>query len=236
MIVFVFSPTATGNDSLVPMGSEDYKKTQEALRAKYGWWSDSSISKKASKDEKVQRTIWCSWVCTENEIKKYQTEHWLKVDWIIWAETLNVVIDNLKNVTYSWNDNVEDAAKADAEHAENMACSYDGQTDIMQAMKGCVTSWDGLSLVWVDEWDLKVWTGFKAKIMDWTKKIGWFLGLGAIFAIAFGSLKMTLSRWEEEEIKKGKDIIKWWVLWFLLVVSAGAIVWIMVNIIYWVLW
>jgi len=123
---------------------------------------------------------------------------------------------------------------------ENRACIYNWDTSVIGAMKWCLswvgTNWKKIALVWVDWWDLKVAGGFKDQIISWTKKIGWFLGIWAIFAIAFGSLKMTMSWWEEEAIKKGKDIVKWWVLGFLLVVSAGFIVAFVVNIIYWVLW
>jgi len=104
-------------------------------------------------------------------------------------------------------------------------------TNLVQNAKVYDENWDV-----VDAKNLKVDDGFKKTIISWTKKIGWFLGIWAIFAIAFGSLKMTMSWWEEEAIKKGKDIVKWWVLGFLLVVSAGFIVAFVVNIIYWVLW
>jgi len=115
---------------------------------------------------------------------------------------------------------------------------------VLESLEDCIddTNLVQQAKIYDEDWniievkDLKVDNGFKKTIMAWTKKIGWFLGLWAIFAIAFGSLKMTLSGWKEEEIKKGKDIVKWWILWFLLVVSGWFIVWVVVNVIYWVLW
>jgi hypothetical protein len=45
---------------------------------------------------------------------------------------------------------------------------------------------------------------------------------------------MTLSGWEDEKIKKSKDIIKWWIIGFLWVILAWAIVTAIIKIMYWI--
>jgi len=112
-------------------------------------------------------------------------------------------------------------------------CNYNWW-DVMWALENCVWDWNtDLVETWAD---LEVAWGFKTKIAEWTKKIATFLALWAIFAIALGSLKMVLSRWEEEGIKKAKDIIKWWILGLLWVVSAGFLISVVVKLVYSVWW
>lgn len=110
------------------------------------------------------------------------------------------------------------------------ACSYNWWGDVSNAIENCLWNWE-TDLVPTGG-DLSVETGFKQKITYWNKKIATFLALWAIFSIVFGSLKMVLSAGEEEKIKKAKDIIKWWMIWLLAVVSAGFIVSLVVKLVY----
>jgi len=189
---------------------DDQSLTDEFIEKKLNDWLEWDITRaaKAVYDQKIEEEIAKTWINPDSWKKESNTNNWdgWAIGWI-----------------------------------ENMKCSYDGEWNVMDAMTKCVNwdtaNWWKLSLVGAgDDKDLQVWAWFKDQVIEWTKKIAWFLGVWAIFAIAFGSLKLTLSRWEEEQIKKWKDIIKWWVLWFLLVVSGGFIVWIIVNIIYGLLW
>ena len=115
------------------------------------------------------------------------------------------------------------------------ACNYDTSWDgknqnVMNALKNCIEDW---KMQLVDPWEnVEVDDWFKVKITEWTTKIATFLALWAIFSIVFGSLKMVLSWWEEEKIKKAKDIIKWWMLGLLWVVSAGFLISVVVKLVY----
>ncbi|MCD5380364.1 pilin, partial [Candidatus Gracilibacteria bacterium] len=101
--------------------------------------------------------------------------------------------------------------------------------DIRHNIEECIT---GSSLVQPNV-KLDVTSGgLKTILNGWIQKIAGFLALGAMFAIAFGSLKLTLSRGEDENIKKAKDIIKWGILGFLAVISAGLLIATVVNLIY----
>jgi len=99
--------------------------------------------------------------------------------------------------------------------------------DIRHALENCV--WDSSLVQVADAW---VTTWLKNVLNKWIQRIAWFLALGAMFAIAYGSLRLTLSGWEDENIKKAKDIIKWWILGFLAVISAGLLIATLVNLIY----
>ena len=110
-------------------------------------------------------------------------------------------------------------------------CEFDLERsdDVRDNIERCIT-WSSLVQPNV-KLDVTSW-GLKTILNSWIQKIAWFLALGAMFAIAFGSLKLTLSRWEDENIKKAKDIIKWWILGFLAVISAGLLIATVVNLIY----
>ena len=110
------------------------------------------------------------------------------------------------------------------------SCSYDWWWDVAWAIENCIWNWE--TYLVPTGGNLSVEEGFKQKIIYWNQKIATFLALWAIFSIVFGSLKMVLSAGEEEKIKKAKDIIKWWMVGLLAVVSAGFIVSLVVKLVY----
>jgi hypothetical protein len=109
-------------------------------------------------------------------------------------------------------------------------CSYNWVWDVAEAIWDCLGN-SSLVEAW-NSWNLDVDDWFKEQLINWTKKIATYLAFWAIFSIAFGSLQMVLSWWEEEKIKKWKDVIKWWIIWFLWVVSAGFLISVVVKLIY----
>jgi hypothetical protein len=87
-------------------------------------------------------------------------------------------------------------------------------------------------LIQVD-WKATIEWEFKEKINWWTNNIALFLGLLAVWSVVYGWLMMTLSAWEDERIKKAKDIVKWGLVGFLWVVMATTIVTLVINLMYW---
>ncbi len=73
----------------------------------------------------------------------------------------------------------------------------------------------------------------KVQVITWTNALAAFLGLIAVGAIVYGGLLMTLSFGDEEKIKKGKDIVKWALIWFLALITAGAFIRLIVELIFW---
>lgn len=108
------------------------------------------------------------------------------------------------------------------------SCVYDWAGDVGAALDGCI--WSSTTLV--TAWDYTVEWGFKYMIQRWTTAIAGVLGLFAVWAIVYGALLMTLSAGEDEKIKKGKDIVKWSILWFIWVVAAGGLISLVVNFIF----
>ena len=113
--------------------------------------------------------------------------------------------------------------------------------DIVNSANCTYTAWDtSTNIDWclqstslVNPWsDATIEWWFKAKILDWTTNIASFLWLMAVWAIVFWSFMMAISTWEEEKIKKAKDMIKWAIIWFLWVVMAGSLIAIVVNFMY----
>lgn len=97
--------------------------------------------------------------------------------------------------------------------------------------------WDSLDecLSWsplVDWSNAKIDEWLQTRINSWVKNIWSVLWVLAVWAIVYWSLQMTLSWWEDEKVKKSKDIVKWWILWFLWVIFASSIIVLIINIMY----
>jgi len=88
------------------------------------------------------------------------------------------------------------------------------------------------SLLVEPDWNTIIEDWFKTKVLSWIVKIAWFLGLMAIWAIVWWGFMMTISTWEEEKIKKSKDMVKWAILWFLWIVLASSLIALVVNFMY----
>jgi len=110
--------------------------------------------------------------------------------------------------------------------ASSWLCDYNGG-DIWYELDGClwnstlVSPWDGLIESWV-----------KNKIVYWTNQLAMLLGLLAVWAIVYWALMMTISVWEDEKIKKWKDIVKWAMLWFLGLLVAWWLVRVVIEIMF----
>ncbi len=104
--------------------------------------------------------------------------------------------------------------------------SWDTATNLM----GCLEWWK--SKLVEPEIDALAESWFKKQIVGWVKNIAWFLWLIAVSALVYAGFMMAISTWEEDKIKKAKDIVKWTLLWFLWVVTAGSIISIIVNFMY----
>jgi len=107
-------------------------------------------------------------------------------------------------------------------------CGYDEENpDIWSQIDNCLT-WTAL----IDWGDVKIESWFKANILSIVEKIGIFLSIVAVWSIVYWAFMLTISTWEDEKIKKWKDIVKWWIFWFLAVISAGWLIAVVVNLIY----
>ncbi len=111
-------------------------------------------------------------------------------------------------------------------------CSYRQWEDLKNSITRCIE--DG-NYWWVlPPWnlDLTSWDWFSNSIKSWSEKIAILVGSLAIFMLVYASFLLVVSAWEEEKIKKAKDIIKWVILWFIWLISAWLIVMLVVKLWY----
>ncbi len=108
------------------------------------------------------------------------------------------------------------------------SCSYDWVWNLSKSLiEWCVDpEWRNLVT-----WNMELKWEFKAKIENWINTISNVLWTLAVFAIIYGSFTLVTSIWEDDKVKKWKDIIKWWIIWFLWVIWA----WTLIKVIIWVL-
>lgn len=139
----------------------------------------------------------------------------------------------------AWNNNTTTSNKtttSDSNSTSNSSssggkpnCTYEWEWDVWQALDWCL-AWSALvdwSNVTVD------WSGwFAAKVINWVDNISIYLWVIAVWSIVYWALIMTLSAWEDEKITKAKNIIKWWIFWFIWLISSAAIINLVVNIMY----
>ena len=110
------------------------------------------------------------------------------------------------------------------------ACDYTPGGDLTWMIEGCMNDTSVVAVKWDGNIDGD--GAFKDKINGWTNNIALFLALLSVGSIIYGGLMMTLSAWEDEKIKKAKDIVKWSLIGFLGVVLATTIVTLVINVIY----
>jgi len=110
------------------------------------------------------------------------------------------------------------------------ACNYSDWDNVWSALDNCLNwsnlvDWNNVSVDISGSW-------FQSKIKQWTTNIALYLWVFAVWSIVVWSLMLTLSAWEEEKIKKAKDVVKWWIIWFLWIIFAAWIISLIVRIIY----
>ncbi len=105
-------------------------------------------------------------------------------------------------------------------------CWFNG--NIWSSLDGCLSN----SPLVDASWNTLIEGNVKNQIRTWTTAIATLLGLLAVGAIVYGGLLMTLSGWEEEKIKKWKDVVKWSLIWFLAIVTTGALIRVIVEFVF----
>lgn len=111
----------------------------------------------------------------------------------------------------------------------NPKCSFSKDDSINDSLEKCIKKTD---VVWnFDNLELE-WRDFSITVTDWIDNISLFLWIFAVWAIVYWALLMTLSLWEEEKITKAKDVVKWWIIGFVGVISASGLITLVIKIMY----
>lgn len=107
-------------------------------------------------------------------------------------------------------------------------CTYSEWTSLSSFLNWCkpktVVWWSDMSIEW----------GFKSKINKWIKNISLILWIWAVWALVYAAILLQLSGWEDEQIKKAKNIVKRTIIGFLLLISASWIIYIVINVMFWI--
>ena len=108
-----------------------------------------------------------------------------------------------------------------------------------EVIKVCIFTWslwwwEDLSWWWnlIQAWDMKMETWVRRLLLHWAINLWSVFAILAVFWIVYGSFMLVISTWEEEKIKKAKNIVKWSIIWFLAVVTAGTLISIVTNFLY----
>lgn len=107
-------------------------------------------------------------------------------------------------------------------------CEYTNWTTIWDFLGKCKPE----SVAWKpnDTYEVEKW--FKDLVNNWIKNISAVLWIIAVWSLVYSWLLLQFSFWHDEQIKKAKNIFKWTLIWFLCLISASWIIYIVVNLIY----
>lgn len=85
-------------------------------------------------------------------------------------------------------------------------------------------------------WTMTIEGWFKDKINDWIANIALVLWVGAVGALVYAALLLQFANGEDEKIKKSKDIIKWTMIGFIMLISASGMIYVVINVMFWLWW
>ena len=109
-------------------------------------------------------------------------------------------------------------------------CTYTEWQSISNFLDACKPSslvWDTTTTwYWVETWLRKT-----AINMLWN--VSTIIWLFAVIMIAYAWMLMQFSSWDDSKVKKAKDLIKWNLIWIVVLISAWWIVYIVINLVYW---
>ncbi len=107
--------------------------------------------------------------------------------------------------------------------------SFSGDGDITDLVTWCIESEGQLT---VRGNDLEVWGDTNDIINDLISTLWILLSIWAIIMIVYSGLLMTLSWWNDEKVKKWKDLLKWTLIWYIALLTAWWIVSFVISLIY----
>lgn len=176
---------------------------------------------------------------------------WLKVPtgwWIWWDNSWDGQWISVPSWWWVWWDNSGDGqwikvadgegVKYDTAWSSNTAwsvsswyspCRYSEWASLWTFLNGCKPK------TVVGGSDMTVEWGFKSKINKWIVNLSVFLWVMAVGSLVYAAFLMQISGGADEDIKKGKNIVKNTILWFLALIMASGIVYLVINVMFW-LW
>lgn len=109
-------------------------------------------------------------------------------------------------------------------------CNYSEWAWLSDFLNNCKPK----SVVWNS--DMTIEGGFKEILNRWIGNIALILWVMAVGALVYAALLFQFANGEDEKIKKAKDIVKWTIIGFILLISASGIIYIVINVMFWLWW
>lgn len=119
---------------------------------------------------------------------------------------------------------------AEVSTADCSTFNSESSLSISDSINSCLSN--SKVLVQANNWNLKINDWLKTTLMRWIIKIASLLWLLAVWALVYAAFLFTMSAWEDEKIKKAKDITKRAILWFIWVIWASSLIAILINVMY----
>ena len=108
------------------------------------------------------------------------------------------------------------------------SCTYSTWDSISDFLNNCKPEY----VVWNKNSTYKLEWDFKNKINNFLKNLSFVLWVLAVWMIIYAWLLLQFSWWEDEKVKKAKEIIKWVSIWFLFLIWSWALIYVIINFIY----
>ena len=109
-------------------------------------------------------------------------------------------------------------------------CSdFEGDRSITDLVTGCIESNGQLT---VGGNDVTIGTGTNNIINTLIGNLWIMLSIWAVIMIVYAGLLMTMSGWNDEKIKKWKDLLKWTLIGYIALLTAGWIVSFVISLIF----
>ncbi len=118
----------------------------------------------------------------------------------------------------------------ESESTTTIWCEYNENSDLSWFLDGCKPK----TVVWGTNMRVDGW--FKSKINQWIANISLVLWIAAVWALVYAALLLQFANGEDEKIKKAKDIIKWTMIWFILLISASGFIYVAINVMFGLWW
>lgn len=156
--------------------------------------------------------------------------------WTFWMwekSVINTTVNEVSNTTTTSESTTTTSWKSEnsSDSTYSWPCNYTDWVWLSSFLNWCKpktlvgSTWEQMTIEW--------W--FRNIINEWIVNISLVLWVLAVWSLVYAAMLMQFSWWEDELIKKSKNIIKWTIIGFILLISASGIVYVVVNVMFW-LW
>jgi glucose uptake protein GlcU len=71
-------------------------------------------------------------------------------------------------------------------------------------------------------------------VNEWIANVSLLLWFIAVAVLVYAGYLFQFAAWEDENITKAKNVVKYTLLWVFLLISSGSIIYVIINTVYFV--